>query len=117
MFSKKGEGEEWHGLDRVDVVRTLQASIVNLAERSVLTKSQQIVREFFMTSLSTGANTTTFAQIADTKSRMTSALLSLYLLSPVPDPTKKKAEKWELELLIHAIQTPAAEKDMHGTGD
>jgi hypothetical protein len=62
------------------------------------------VREFSMSSLSTGTNTTTFAQTADTKSRTTSALLSLYLLSPIPDPTKKKVEKWEPELLINALQ-------------
>lgn len=104
LFSKRGEGEEGYGLDRVDVVRTLQTSIVNPADRTVLTKSQQIVREFSMSSLSIGATTTTFAQTADTKSRTTSALLSLYLLSPVPDPTKKKAEKWEPEILIHALQ-------------
>jgi hypothetical protein len=57
-----------------------------------------------MSSLSTGTSTTTFAQTADTKSRTTSALLSLYLLSPVPDPSKKKADKWEAELLVNALQ-------------
>jgi hypothetical protein len=104
LFSKRGEGEEGYGLDRVDVVRTLQTSVLAPADRTVLTKSQQIVREFSMSSLSTGTNTTTFAQTADTKSRTTSALLSLYLLSPMPDPTKKKTEKWEPELLINALQ-------------
>ncbi|KAH8751235.1 hypothetical protein BGZ57DRAFT_118532, partial [Hyaloscypha finlandica] len=104
LFSKRGEGEEGYGLDRVDVVRTLQTSVLAPADRTVLTKSQQIVREFSMSSLSTGTNTTTFAQTADTKSRTTSALLSLYLLSPMPDPTKKKTGKWEPELLINALQ-------------
>ena len=106
LLSKKGEGEEGYGLEKVDAVRTLQSSIVNPAERSILAKSQQIVREFTMSTLSSGANTTTFAQTADTKSRTTSALISLYLLSPLPD-TKlgtKKSEKWEPELLIHALQ-------------
>jgi hypothetical protein len=104
LFSKKGEGDEGYGLDRVDVVRSLQTSIINPADRTVLTKSQQIVREFSMSSLSTGTSTTTFAQTADTKSRTTSALLSLYLLSPIPDPSKKKADKWEAELLVNALQ-------------
>lgn len=104
LFSKKGAGEEGLGLDRIDVVRTLQTLIINPADKAVLTKSQQIVREFSMSSLSTGTNTTTFAQTADTKSRTTSALISLYLLSPIPDPTKKKAEKWEPDLLINALQ-------------
>lgn len=106
LLSKKGEGEEGHGLEKVDAVRMLQTSIVNPAERSILTKSQQIVREFSMSTLSSGANTTTFAQTADTKSRTTSALMSLYLLSPLPDAKlgTKKSEKWEPELLIHALQ-------------
>jgi hypothetical protein len=103
LFSKKGEGEEGYGLDRVDVVRTLQTSIVSPAERSVATKSQQIVREFSMSTLS-NANTTTYAQTADTKARTTSSLMSLYLLSPVPAESGKKAVKWEPELLIHALQ-------------
>ncbi|CZR57802.1 related to COG5-conserved oligomeric golgi complex [Phialocephala subalpina] len=105
LFSKKGEGEEGQGLDRVEVVRTLQSTIVNPAEWTVTTKSQQIVREFSMSTLSTGANTTTYAQTAETKSRTTSALMSLYLLSPIPDTSKsKKIEKWEPELLISSLQ-------------
>lgn len=107
LFSKKGPEEEGYGLEKVEVVRTLQTTIINLAERSVLTKSQQIVREFSMSSLSSGTSTTTYAQTADTKSRTTSALLSLYLLSPAPDLNKaqtKKTEKWEPEILIHALQ-------------
>jgi hypothetical protein len=104
LFGKKGEGEEGCGLERVDVVRTLQAGVVHPAERNVLSKSQQIVREFSMSSLGAGTNTT-FAQTADTKSRTTSALLSLYLLSPIPEAGKsKKSEKWEPELLINALQ-------------
>jgi hypothetical protein len=102
LFSKNGPGEEGAGLEKVDVVRTLQTSIVAPAERSVLSKSQQIVREFSMSSLSSG-NTTTYAQTADTKARTTSALLSLYLLSSVPAASTKK-EKWEPELLVGALQ-------------
>lgn len=105
LLSKRGEGEEGQGLERVEVVRTLQNTIVNPAERTVITKSQQIVREFSMSTLSTGANTTTYAQTADTKSRTTSALMSLYLLSQIPDTSKsKKVEKWEPELLINSLQ-------------
>lgn len=106
LFSKRAAGQEGYGLDRVDVVRTLQSTLVNPAERTVLTKSQQIVREFSMSTLSSGSSTTTYAQTADTKSRTTSALLSLYLLSPIPDPAKvmKKTERWEPEQLIQALQ-------------
>jgi hypothetical protein len=107
LFSKSGPGEEGHGLERVEVIRTLQTNTITPASRTVLTKSQQIIREFSMSSLTTGTNTTTYAQTTDTKSRTTSALLSLYLLSPVPDVSKtsaKKLEKWEPELLLQALQ-------------
>jgi hypothetical protein len=100
LFSKNGPEKEGAGLEKVDVVRTLQTSIIAPAERAVLLKSQQIVREFSMSSLS---NTTTFAQTADTKSRTTSALLSLYLLSTVPKSNAKE-ENWKPDLLIGALQ-------------
>jgi hypothetical protein len=103
LFSKNGLGEEGAGLEKVDVVRTLQTSIISPAEQTVLLKSQQIVREFSMSSLSSGTSTTTYAQTAETKSRTTSALLSLYLLSSVPKPSTKK-DKWEPDLLIGALQ-------------
>ncbi|KAJ5033558.1 uncharacterized protein L3040_008670 [Drepanopeziza brunnea f. sp. 'multigermtubi'] len=102
LFSKKAEGEEGYGLEKVDVVRTLRNNTINDAERSILTKSQQIVREFSMSTLSSGSNTATFAQTTDTKARTTSALLSLYLLSPVPDT--KKTDRWEPQLLINTLQ-------------
>jgi hypothetical protein len=103
LFGKNGVGEEGAGLDRVDVVRTLRSSIISPAERAVLSKSQQVVREFSMSNVSSGPNTTTYAQTTDTKSRTTSALQSLYLLSTVPHPTSKK-ERWEPDLLIGALQ-------------
>jgi hypothetical protein len=103
LFSKNRPGEEGAGLEKVEVVRTLQISVVSPAERLVLQKTQQIVREFSMSSLSSGTNTTTYAQTADTKSRTASALLSLYLLSSLPAANSKK-DKWEPELLIGALQ-------------
>jgi hypothetical protein len=107
LLSKSGPGEEGHALERVEVIRTLQNTTIIPAERTVHSKSQQIIREFSMSNLSTGTNTTTYAQTADTKSRTTSALLSLHLLSPVPDASKtsaKKLEKWEPELLLQSLQ-------------
>jgi hypothetical protein len=102
LFSKNTPGGEGAGLEKVDVVRTLQSSIVSPAERTVLQKTQQIVREFSMSSLSSG-NTTTYAQTADTKSRTASALLSLYLLSSGPAAGTKR-EKWEPDFLVGALQ-------------
>jgi hypothetical protein len=102
LFTKNKPGEEGAGLEKVDVVRTLQTSIIAPAERAVQSKSQQIVREFSMSNLSSGANAT-YAQTTDTKARTTSALLALYLLSTVPMSSSKK-EKWEPDLLIGALQ-------------
>lgn len=103
LFSKNGHGEEGAGLEKVDDVRTLQASIITSAEKVVLSKSQQIIKEFSMSSLSPGASTTTYAQTAETKSRTTSALISLYLLSSPPKSNTKK-DKWEPDILIGALQ-------------
>lgn len=103
LFSMNGPGEEGSGLEKVDVVRTLQSSIVAPAEKAILQKSEQIVREFSMSSLSSGMSTTTYAQTADTKSRTTSALMSLYILSSVPAATTTK-ENWEPDLLVGALQ-------------
>ena len=103
LFGKTGVGEEGAGLDRVDAVRTLRSSAISPAERTVVARAQQIVREFSMSSLSSSTNTATYAQTTDTKSRTTSALLSLYLLSTIPTATSKK-EKWEPDLLIGTLQ-------------
>ncbi|CAG8976928.1 hypothetical protein HYALB_00008839 [Hymenoscyphus albidus] len=107
LFSKTGPGEEGHGLEKVDVILTLQSQMSTPAERTVTTKCQQIIREFSMSSLSTGTNTTTYAQTADTKARTTSALISLYLLSPVSSIPKhsKSQQKWEPDLLIQTLQS------------
>lgn len=103
LFGKAGPGEEGAGLDRVDAVRTLRSSTISPAERTVVARSQQIVREFSMSNLSSGTNTATYAQTTDTKSRTTSALLSLYLLSTVPVTSSKK-DKWDPDLLTGTLQ-------------
>jgi len=100
-----GSSKADSGLERVDAITTLQANLVTQSERTVLSQAQQIVREFSMSSLlaSTAANQSSadtvsnYAQTEDTKSRATSALLSLYLLSPFTIP-------FSPFLLIKALQ-------------
>jgi hypothetical protein len=106
LFQKNAPGEEGHGLEKIEVVRTLQSSIINPAERIVLSRSQQIVREFSMSNLGGGHNTSTYAQTRDTKERTESALKSLYLLSPTTALKGKAAnkQKWEPDLLISSLQ-------------
>ncbi|KAK7193174.1 hypothetical protein DPSP01_010031 [Paraphaeosphaeria sporulosa] len=85
MFAASGPGEEGEGLDRVNVVNALKNELVSPGERSITSRAQQVVKEFSMSSLLTSggqASSSTFTQTEDTKSRTTSALLTLYLLSP-----------------------------------
>lgn len=106
LFSKSGPGEEGEGLAKINVVSTLRTTIVAHAERTVISKAQQIVREFSMSGLAPSANTNTaptFNQATETKSRTTSALITLYLLSPLP-PATTKHPRWEPELLLNSLQ-------------
>ncbi|TGO18644.1 hypothetical protein BTUL_0008g00250 [Botrytis tulipae] len=106
LFQKSGPGEEGHGLERIEVVRTLQTSIINPAERVVLSRSQQLIREFSMSNLSSSSNTSTYAQTRDTKERTDSALKTLYLLSSTSGLNSKNAKKlkWEPDLLVQSLQ-------------
>ena len=104
-----GSSKSDSGLERVEVITTLQANLLTPSERTVLTRAQQIVKEFSMSSLlaSAAANQSTpeilpsYTQTEDTKSRATSALLSLYLLSPF---TLTPTGAFIPELLIKALQ-------------
>ncbi|KAF7928802.1 uncharacterized protein EAE97_009644 [Botrytis byssoidea] len=106
LFQKSDPGEEGHGLERIEVVRTLQTSIINPAERVVLSRSQQLIREFSMSNLSSSSNTSTYAQTRDTKERTDSALKTLYLLSSTSGLNSKNAKKlkWEPNLLVQSLQ-------------
>lgn len=87
IFAASGPGEEGEGLDKVNVVTALKNELVTPGERNITSRAQQVVKEFSMSSLLTSGGQTsasTFAQTEDTKSRTTSALLTLYLLSPIP---------------------------------
>jgi len=91
LLSANREGQEGEGLDRVNVVKSLRADLITPIEKTIISKSEQTVREFSMSSLlasapdskTTPAVSTTYAQTEDTKSRAISALTALYLLSPV----------------------------------
>ncbi|KAJ4348179.1 Conserved oligomeric Golgi complex subunit [Didymosphaeria variabile] len=87
VFAATGPGEEGEGLDKVNVVNALKNELFSPGERSITSRAQQVVKEFSMSSLLTSggqSSASTFAQTEDTKSRTTSALLTLYLLSPTP---------------------------------
>lgn len=110
LFIASGPGEEGEGLDRVDVITALKNEFCTPSERNVVSRSQQIVREFSMSSLlassaatnQPSSTTSTYAQTEDTKHRATSALVTLYLLSPTP--TNASPTDFEPTLLLTALQ-------------
>lgn len=112
VLNGSGAGQEGEGLGRVNVVTTLRNDLVEPSERTLLSRAQQIVREFSMSSLlastsqqssgASGANAATFAQNEDTKSRTTSALHVLYYLSPTKP--RQTPERFAPQLLISALQ-------------
>jgi hypothetical protein len=107
LLSRK-PGEEGHGLDRVIVLSSLINDIILPAEKVLITRAQQIVREFSMSLLlsrtasqTTGA-TPTFTQNEETKARAISALLVLYLLSPIKPGTTPST--FEPSLAVSVLQ-------------
>lgn len=109
VFSASREREEGYGLDRIKVIKTLKSDLMTPAEHNVRSRAQQILREFSMSSLSISNATTTqstastFAQTEDAKSRTTSAITVLYLISPTSRNTT--AANFQPELLLSALQT------------
>ncbi|KAI7539767.1 hypothetical protein KC331_g9555 [Hortaea werneckii] len=128
LFAATGKGEEGDGLGSVAVCNTLRAEIVGPAERTAVDRAKQVVGGFSMSSLLAsssaggqagggqqqqqqsqqglgsggGSGGQTYAQTEDMKTRATSALQTLYLLSP----TKKgmTLAAFEPTLLIQALQ-------------
>jgi len=82
LLSASGPDEEGEHLSRVDLVTDLQSSLLNPSDSALRNRSQQIIREFSLSSLATSGGPTTYAQSEETKSRTTSALLTLEALSP-----------------------------------
>lgn len=105
IFRASKPGEEGEGLDKVNVVNTLKNELVTPGERSISSRAQQVVKEFSMSSLLSSSGQTsasTYAQTEDTKARTTSALLTLYLLSPTS--AKTTTANFEPSLMLNALQ-------------
>ncbi|KAL9099208.1 MAG: hypothetical protein Q9163_005263 [Psora crenata] len=83
LLAASGPGEEAEHLNRINLVTSLQSSLLSPSETALQSRGQQIIREFSMSSLApTPSGPSTYAQSEDTKARTTSALLTLHLLSP-----------------------------------
>ncbi|KAI0122029.1 oligomeric Golgi complex subunit 5 [Daldinia grandis] len=98
ILDKKAPGEEGHGLDKVNAIKSLQDDVVGPIERSVKSISEQIIREF---SIGSASGTATFAQSEEVKARTISAAISLYLISPI---TGGKPDKWTPQLLLQTLE-------------
>ncbi len=90
LLFASGPDEEGEHLGRINLILSLQNNLLAPSDATLRTRSQQIIREFSMSSLSS-SSTATYSQSEETKSRTTSALLALCLLSP--------------QLLLSALQT------------
>lgn len=83
LLSASGPDEEGEHLSRVDIITNLQSSLLDPSDSALRNHSQQIIREFSLSSLTTSSGgPTTYSQSEETKSRTTSALLTLHVLSP-----------------------------------
>jgi hypothetical protein len=104
IFTSTTPGQEGEGLDRVNAINTLKNELVAPGERNIASRAQQVVKEFSMSSLLSSSQTSasTFAQTEDTKSRTTSALQTLYLLSPTSPQTMRAS--FEPTLMLAALQ-------------
>ena len=96
------------GLQRIHIVRALRTDLVTPAETALVGKSQQIIREFSISSLASSTqaaanSTSTFSQVSDAKSRLTSAIHTLYLLSQ-SSPSATTGEP-NISLLLNALHT------------
>lgn len=98
ITENRGPGEEGYGLEKVEAAKSLQDHVVGPIERSIRSTSEQIIREF---SVGSASGTTTFAQSEEAKTRMISAAITLYLISPTAGV---KSDKWTPQLLVQALE-------------
>jgi hypothetical protein len=95
VIERNKPGEEGHGLDKVDVIRSLREAVIAPIERSVRETAERILRDFNI------PDSATFNQVDEAKSRLLSALSTLYLLSPM---NWEKPEKWTPKFLLQSLE-------------
>ncbi|KAH0489141.1 hypothetical protein TgHK011_009585 [Trichoderma gracile] len=96
VLDSRAPGEEGHGLDKLDAIKALQDTVIVPTERRIVEASERLIREFAISS------NITFAQSEETRSRLTSAISALYLLSP---SAGIQPDKWSPKLLLQALET------------
>ncbi|KAK5993103.1 Conserved oligomeric Golgi complex subunit 5-like protein [Cladobotryum mycophilum] len=96
VLDNKAPGEEGYGLDKVDAIRSLQEAVISPIDRSIRETSERFIREF------STPNNMTFAQGDEARSKLLSAMIALYLLSPTQGI---KSDKWTPRLLLQALES------------
>ncbi|EGR48168.1 intra-Golgi transport complex, subunit 5 [Trichoderma reesei QM6a] len=96
VLDSRAPGEEGHGLDKLDAIKALHDTVIVPTERRIVEASERLIREFAVSS------NITFAQSEETRSRLTSAVSALYLLSP---SAGIQPDKWSPKLLLQALET------------
>lgn len=112
-------GKAGNDLGRINLVKTLRGRVFEDGEARILDYARRVVREFSMSSLSSGPtghstagmampNTAgpTYREAEDSRARFTSAVHILYCLSPAPriDGQKMAKKDFEPEYFLRALQ-------------
>ncbi|PHH76458.1 hypothetical protein CDD82_3983 [Ophiocordyceps australis] len=96
VMDNKAPGQEGHGLDKLDALRSLNESVVMPMERSTRETAERIIRDFSM------PGNMTFAQGQEARAKLETGLTALFLLSPTVDI---KPDRWTPRLLLQALET------------
>ncbi|PTB37917.1 uncharacterized protein TrAFT101_005211 [Trichoderma asperellum] len=96
VLDSKAPGEEGHGLEKLNAIKSLRDAIIIPIERRITEMSERQIREFAT------PNNITFAQSEEARSRLVSAMSALYLLSPI---SGIQLEKWTPKLLVQALDS------------
>ncbi|KAL6877157.1 Golgi transport complex subunit 5 domain-containing protein [Trichoderma novae-zelandiae] len=96
VLDSKAPGEEGHGLDKLNAIKALQDTVIVPTERRIVEVSERLIREFAIPS------NITFAQSEEARSRLTSAMSAVYLLSP---SAGIQPDKWSPKLLLQALES------------
>lgn len=105
-------GAEGSELARINMVKTLRGRVFEDGEARILDFARRVIREFSMSTLSSGpsgggsASGPTYREAEDSRARFTSAVHILYILSPAPriDGQKMTKKDFEPEYLLRALQ-------------
>lgn len=115
-FRDAMSGKDGSDLGRINLVKTLRGRVFEDGEARILDYARRVVREFSMSSLSSGSTSTSVSAIAstgptyreaeDSRARFTSAVHILYYLSPAPriDGEKMAKSDFEPEYFLRALQ-------------